>query len=115
MAHVADRKYLNAPRETGPITLIVGLVLFMAPAIMLPMVHNMFGTDGMTQQYLIPANLKIGILFFVAISSYGIVAIIMAGYASHNKFSLLGAMRAAAQIISYDLPLALSVVPVIMI
>src|SRR5690349_4728224 len=35
MAHVADRKYLNAPRETGPITLIVGLVLFMAPALIL--------------------------------------------------------------------------------
>src|SRR5580765_1169873 len=35
MAHVADRKFLNAPRETGPITLIVGLVLFMAPAIIL--------------------------------------------------------------------------------
>ena len=60
-------------------------------------------------------NLDIGLLFFIAISSLGTLAIFMGGWASRNKFSLLGAMRALAQMISYEVPLVLSVVTVVMI
>jgi len=56
-----------------------------------------------------------GILFFFAISSATELAVFMAGWASNNKYSILGAMRAIAQMISYELPLILSTIPVIMI
>lgn len=64
---------------------------------------------------MIAADLEIGLLFFIAISSLGTLAIFMGGWASRNKFSLLGAMRAIAQMVSYEVPLVLSVVTVIMI
>ena len=60
-------------------------------------------------------DLNIGILFIFAISSITVIAIVMAGWGSNNKYSLFGALRSAAQMISYEVPLVLSVVGVIMI
>ncbi len=56
-----------------------------------------------------------GILFFFAVGSTTELAIFMAGWGSNNKFSLLGAMRAIAQMISYELPLIITVLPVVMV
>src|ERR1700756_5022074 len=56
-----------------------------------------------------------GILFFFAVGSATELAVFMAGWASNNKFSMLGAMRAIAQMISYELPLIISVLPVVMV
>ena len=56
-----------------------------------------------------------GILFFFAVGSATELAVFMAGWASENKYSMLGAMRAIAQMMSYELPLILSVLPVVMI
>src|SRR5881275_2606945 len=56
-----------------------------------------------------------GILFFFAIGSTTELAVFMAGWGSNNKFSLLGAMRAIAQMVSYELPLILTTLPVVMI
>jgi len=61
------------------------------------------------------ANLNVGILFFVAITSIGALGVVMAGYGSRSTFSLLGALRGAAQIISYEVPLILSLLGVIML
>lgn len=61
------------------------------------------------------ANLNVGILFFVAVTSIGALGVIMAGYGSHSTFSLLGALRGAAQMISYEVPLILSLLGVIML
>ena len=63
----------------------------------------------------VAAPLKTGLLFFVAIGSLGTLAIFMAGWGSRNKFSLLGAVRTAAQLIAYEVPLVLglAVVPMI--
>ena len=56
-----------------------------------------------------------GILFFFAVGSTTELAVFMAGWGSNNKFSLLGAMRAIAQMISYELPLIITVLPVVMV
>ena len=61
------------------------------------------------------ANLNVGLLFFVAITSIGALGVIMAGYGSRSNFSLLGALRGAAQMISYEVPLILSMLGVIML
>jgi NADH-quinone oxidoreductase subunit H len=59
-------------------------------------------------------ELDAGILFFFAIGSASELAVFMAGWSSQNKYSLVGAMRAVAQMISYEVPLVLSSVPVLM-
>ncbi len=59
------------------------------------------------------ADLNIGILYVVAVGSLSVIGIIMAGWASNNKYSLYGGMRAAAQIISYEIPSAIAIMTVI--
>jgi NADH-quinone oxidoreductase subunit H len=60
-------------------------------------------------------NLNVGLLFFVAVTSIGALGVIMAGYGSRSSFSLLGALRGAAQMISYEVPLILSLLGVIIV
>src|SRR5205823_9068770 len=59
-------------------------------------------------------NLDVGIFFVVAMSSVSVIGVLMAGWSSANKFSLIGALRAAAQLIAYELPLVLSAAAVVM-
>src|SRR6266852_4961275 len=56
-----------------------------------------------------------GILFFFAVGSTTELAVFMAGWGSNNKFSMLGAMRAIAQMVSYELPLIITTLPVVMV
>ena len=63
-------------------------------------------------QTLIIADLRIGIFFWIAISSIAPIGLLMSGYGSNNKYSFLGGLRAAAQSISYELPLAICVLSV---
>jgi NADH-quinone oxidoreductase subunit H len=60
-------------------------------------------------------DLNIGLLYFFAIGGLSVVGMLMAGWASFNKYSLLGGLRAAAQVISYEIPLTLSVVGLILL
>jgi len=61
------------------------------------------------------ADLNVAILFFVGITSISALGVVMAGYGSRSTFSLLGAMRGAAQMISYEVPLILSLLGVVML
>ncbi|MGQ9674538.1 MAG: NADH-quinone oxidoreductase subunit NuoH [Chloroflexota bacterium] len=61
------------------------------------------------------ADLNIGILYIISLSSLSVLAVLMAGWGSNNKYSLLGAMRGAAQMISYEIPVVLSILGVVMI
>ena len=61
------------------------------------------------------ADIGVGLLYYIAISGLTTLAIVMGGWASNNKYALLGAMRAAAQMISYEIPLLMSVVGVVLL
>lgn len=70
------------------------------------------GTGAM--QPLILANLDVGILFIFAISSLGVYGIVLAGWSANSKYPLFGAIRSSAQLISYELAMGLSVLPIVM-
>lgn len=68
-----------------------------------------------TLTHVFTADLNVGLLFYIAFSSITILGIVIGGWASNNKYSLLGGMRSAAQMISYEIPLGMSVLGVVMI
>ncbi len=91
----------------GPVFSIapgVALVPYLVVLVVIP-----FGSD------LYALNLDIGIFFVLAMSSIGVLGVLMAGWASANKFSLMGALRAAAQLIAYELPLVLAAAAAVML
>jgi NADH-quinone oxidoreductase subunit H len=65
--------------------------------------------------YLTASALGTGIIYYVALSSIDVIGVFMAGWGSNNKYALIGGLRSAAQMISYELPLVLSLVGVVMI
>ncbi|HBQ86778.1 MAG TPA: NADH-quinone oxidoreductase subunit H, partial [Syntrophomonas sp.] len=83
-------------------------LLFIVIAVMLYVVLPM--GDGMAI-----VNLNVGVLYFISVGSLSTICLLMAGWGSNNKWSLLGAMRAVAQMISYEIPLAFSLLGVVMI
>src|SRR5437764_7936807 len=85
----------------APMTLLVAVLLSFS---VLPYGRNM-----------VPIDLDAGLLFFFAVGASTELAVFMAGWSSRNKYSLLGAMRAIAQMISYEVPLVLSTIPVVML
>ena len=88
-------------------------VHFLAPLVLLAVAFLPFAVVPMGRN-MVAANLDAGVLFFFAIGAVSELSIFMAGWSSRNKYSLLGAMRAVAQMISYEVPLLLSSIAVIM-
>lgn len=64
---------------------------------------------------LIVRDLNVGILYIIAITTFTVISLLMAGWGSNNKYALLGGMRSAAQVISYEVPLTISVLGTVML
>ena len=86
-------------------------VFNIAPIVMLGSVLMAMGVIPLGEKTFL-ADLNIGLLYLVAVSGLGSIAVLMAGYASANKFSTFGAMRAAAVLISYEIPLVMSLLSI---
>ncbi len=95
------------PARADGLLFTLGPVLVLVPVILSWLVVP-FG------QHLLISNVGVGIFLWISLSSIQPIGLLMAGYASNNKYSLLGGLRAAAQSISYEIPLALAVLAVVM-
>jgi NAD(P)H-quinone oxidoreductase subunit 1 len=95
------------PARADGLLFTLGPVLVLVPVILSWLVVP-FG------QNLLISNVGVGIFLWISLSSIQPIGLLMSGYASNNKYSLLGGLRAAAQSISYEIPLALSVLAIVM-
>src|SRR3989454_7219397 len=91
-------------------------LFLLAPSVFLAPVIGAFAVIPFSPYLQLPGTaLATGIVYYVAMSSIDIVGIVMSGWSSNNKYSLIGGLRGAAQMISYELPLVLSLVGVVML
>ncbi len=90
------------------------LVHYLAPLVLVGVVFLSYAVLPVGRN-MVAVDLDTGVLYFFAVGAATELAVFMAGWSSHNKYSLLGAMRAIAQMISYEIPLILSSVAVVMI
>ena len=95
------------PARADGLLFTVGPILVLVPVILSWLIVP-FG------QNLLVSNVGIGIFLWISLSSIQPIGLLMSGYASNNKYSLLGGLRAAAQSISYEIPLALAVLAIVM-
>jgi NADH-quinone oxidoreductase subunit H len=86
----------------------------LAPVLVFAGSYAVFAAIPFSGAY-IGANIDLGLFYIVAVSGLVVAGILMAGWASNNKYSLLGAMRSAAQIISYEIPTMLVVLTIVMV
>ena len=93
-----------ADRNVFSLAPAVAMIPYIAILVVLPFSDSAFAID-----------LDIGIFFVLAMSSVSVLGVMMAGWSSANKFSLIGALRAAAQLIAYELPLVLAAAGVVML
>lgn len=93
-----------------------GFIYFVAPALALFPAFTLAGTLPWGPNTMITpiADVNIGVLYMLAISSLGVYGIVLAGYASNNKYSLLGGLRASAQLISYELAMGMSLAAIVL-
>jgi len=91
------------------LAIIPGVITFAVVPFAAPL-PTPWGTVGM-----VVADIPIGILYILALSSLGVYGLFMAGWASNNKYAFLGGLRSASQMVSYEVALGLSIIPVLML
>ena len=94
----------GADRAAFTIAPVVVFLTVVLSFLVIPFAPGLFGAD-----------LNVGLLYFFAVGGLAVVGLLMAGWSSFNKYSLLGGLRSAAQIVSYEIPLTLSVVGLVML
>jgi NADH-quinone oxidoreductase subunit H len=94
----------GADRSAFTIAPVVVFLTVVLSFLVIPFAPGLFGAD-----------LNVGLLYFFAVGGLMVVGTLMAGWSSFNKYSLLGGLRSAAQIVSYEIPLTLSVVGLVML
>jgi NADH-quinone oxidoreductase subunit H len=104
-SHVDKVLYLMGPGISFAAVLITFAVIPFGPAV------DLFGK----QVGLWIGDVNVGLLYLLAIAGLGSYGIVLGGWSSNNKYSLLGALRAAAQMISYELPMGLALLSVVLI
>ena len=103
-------------KEDVHAALIDRSLFLLAPSVFLAPVIAAFAVIPFSPYLQLPGTaLATGIVYYVAMSSIDIVAVVMSGWSSNNKYSLIGGLRGAAQMISYELPLVLALVGVVML
>nr|WP_027716351.1 NADH-quinone oxidoreductase subunit NuoH [Desulfuromonas sp. TF] len=105
------------PAEASKVPFILAPMMILVPALITVAVIP-FGPDMEIGGYLIPmqiTDLNIGILYILAMAGLGVYGIVLAGWASNNKYSLMGGIRSSAQMVSYELAAGLSIVAVFML
>ena len=107
------------PSRAEKFVYMIAPALITAPALVVFSVIP-FGADttffGLLKQPMPPylTDINIGILFILGVSSVGVYGVILGGWSSNNKFSLMGGLRSAAQLVSYEVPMGFSVVAVLL-
>ena len=105
------------PAQSTKVPFLLAPMMILVPALITVAVIP-FGPDIKIGNYLIPqqiTDLNIGVLYILAFAGLGIYGIVLAGWASNSKYSLLGGVRASAQMISYELAAGLTIVAVFML
>ncbi len=88
-------------------------VFKLAPLVVVLSTFLMFVALPGGPDFVVAKNLDVGVFYALAVSSLSVIGVLMAGWASSNKYALLGSLRAAAQLIAYELPLVLAVIGVV--
>lgn len=106
----------HRPEGSNPILFILGPSIAMLTALMTSAVipWGKSITIGGTEYPLQVADINVGILYVFGVVSLGVYGILIGGWSSNNKYSLLGAVRASSQMISYELAMGLSIIPIIL-
>ncbi len=91
------------------------VMFLLAPVIAFVPSFMVLAVIPFTSEHVFTAGISVGVLYYLAISAITILGVVLGGWASNNKYSLIGGMRSAAQMVSYEIPLGLSVVGVIML
>ena len=97
------------PEKADRVMFLLAPVIAFVPSFMVLAVIPFSSTHVFT------AGLNVGVLYYLAISAITILGVVLGGWASNNKYSLIGGMRSAAQMISYEIPLGLSIVGVVLL
>jgi NADH:ubiquinone oxidoreductase subunit H len=98
------------PKGADPIMFTLAPIIFFAPSIIgaVPLIAALTSNNELFRIL----NLPTGIFYILAVASIPVVGIVMGGWASNNKYSLVGGLRSAAQAISYEIPLVLSLITI---